>query len=412
MLVDALGGPDRAYPIIHVAGTKGKGSTCAFIESITRHCGLRTGMFVTPHLHSVRERIQIDGQPVTEDDWAAGMSQIASAIANVEAGRPELGRVTAFELNTALALLLLQHHEVELGIIEVGLGGRLDATNIVAPRVTTITPVSYDHQAILGDSLAAIASEKAGIIKPGIPVIVGPQEGAALGVIQDRAQQRGATLWLSGIDWQANTHGRTSTFTGPWGKLSDVELGLTGPHQTDNAGVVLAALWKHVPALFDDEASVRRGLEATTWAGRFEVVNRQPKVVVDGAHNVASVEVLVNTLLETCPGQELIFVFGSYRDKDLAGMLAALAPVARLVVATRSSSPRAVPTSDIRAHLDELSIPGIEQGSVAGALRLALEAADEETVIVATGSLSIVAEAREFFGLGTTSSLERDVLSG
>ena len=412
IVVDALGSPDRAYPIIHIAGTKGKGSTCAVIESLARHAGLRTGLFVTPHLHTVRERIQIDAAPVSEAEWAAATDQVARAVAAVEADHPDLGRVTAFELNTALALLLFERAAVDLGIVEVGLGGRLDATNVVEPVVTAITPISFDHQAILGDTLEAIASEKAGIIKPGIPVVVAPQEPSAGDAIARRAVVQEAPLLRAGHDWQFQAEDGSVSFSGPWGSLSGVKLGLRGKHQADNAGAALMALWQWSPGLFANSRALRAGLEAVLWIGRFEVVHDAPTVVFDGAHNGASVEVLAQTLRDEYPEREYIVVFGSYRDKDLPAMLGALAPLKPRVVATRSTSPRAQDPDVICAAANKLGLQARVATTVPAAVRHALDSADRNTVIVATGSLSVVAETREHFGLAQVSELEREILSG
>lgn len=410
-LLDSLGSPDRAYPIIHVAGTKGKGSTCAFIESIARQAGLKTGLFVTPHLHSVRERIQIDGEPVSEDVWSTAMSRVAARIAETETAHPELGRITAFELNTALALLIMARAGVELGTVEVGLGGRLDATNVIEPRVTVITPVSYDHQAILGETLREIASEKAGIIKPGVPVVIASQPPEAREAITARASALGAPMLVAGEHWTAAYDAGLVTLTGPWGEFAGLHLGLDGQHQSLNAGVALMALWQFSHDLFATTETVITGLASVRWPGRFERVNASPTVIVDGAHNGASMEVLAAALSQQFPDRTFIFVFGSYKDKDLAAMLAPLKPLARTLIATRSASPRARSPQEVRSAAASLGIPIIEQGSIGGALRLALDTAEPDDVIVATGSLSIVAETREYFGLATVSPDEREILS-
>ncbi|MEZ4521090.1 MAG: folylpolyglutamate synthase/dihydrofolate synthase family protein [Thermomicrobiales bacterium] len=411
-LLDELGSPDRAYPIIHVAGTKGKGSTCAFIESVARACGNATGLFTTPHLHTVRERIQISGAVISEEDWASVTESVATAVATVEREEPDLGRITAFEFNTAMALLHLAQSDVDLGIVEVGLGGRLDATNVVMPAVTVITPVSFDHQAILGDSLAEISIEKAGIIKPGVPVVVSPQEAEAMDSIGEVAADRNAPVYRSGSEWHAGIHEGAITLSGPWGTIREANIGLAGQHQAMNAGAALMALWLWQPELFGSTERIREGLEGVRWPGRFETVRKTPPVIVDGAHNGASMETLAASLLDRYAGARFVVVFGSYVDKDLPAMLAALSPLDPDIIATRSSSPRARPSSDIDAAGKETGLRTIDRPDFSSAMSTALEMAEHNTVIVATGSLSIVAEAREHLGLAEVSNVERAILSG
>ena len=369
-------------------------------------------MFTTPHLHTVRERVQIGGQPVTEDEWASSIEIVAGAIAEVESANPELGKITAFELNTAMALSMFETFDVELAVIEVGLGGRLDATNVVTPAASVITPVSIDHEAILGDTLAEIAREKAGIIKRGVPVVVAAQPPSADETISTIAGQLGAPRHSSGTDWSEAYSDGVTTLAGPWGVISDVKLGLRGAHQAQNAGAALMALSLAVPASLEDRGSLVAGLRALQWPGRFEIVRDAPTIVVDGAHNAASIEVLAHTLNDIYPSRELIVVFGAYRDKDLPSMLAQLGKLNPLIIATQSASPRALSPALVRGAAGHQGLSTMEQGSVPGALRLAVDAAGPDAVIVATGSLSIVAEAREYLGLATVSQTEREVLRG
>ncbi len=412
LLLDQLGGPDRAYPIIHVAGTKGKGSTCAFIDSIARALGFTTGMFVTPHLHSVRERIHLDGNPISELTFARTMEIVAAATSEIEQARPELGRLTAFEISTAQSLLAFSENGIEMAIVEVGLGGRLDATNIVTPTVSVITPISFDHEAILGRTIAAIASEKAGIIKHMIPVVSGVQEPDALSVIVGAAEAQEAPLAAEGRNWNAVWSNGRSTITGPWGEFGNVRLGLRGPHQAQNAGLAMAALWTFDSDLFVRSAAIRRGLEAATWPGRFEQLNARPIVIADGAHNVAAINVLVAALDAEFEPLNISIVFGSYKDKDLGGMLCELAPLSPEIVATRSNSPRARQPEDIALAAREAGLVADSHQTVSAALDAAIGAAKSGDIIVVTGSLSVVAEAREYFGLGHVTDLERHILAG
>jgi dihydrofolate synthase/folylpolyglutamate synthase len=410
-LLDALGGPDRAYPIIHVAGTKGKGSTCAFIESVARARGLRTGMFVTPHLHSVRERTQVDGRLVSELQFSRLIARSARAVEQVEAEHAEDGRLTAFEISTAMSLLAFSEAGVELAVVEVGLGGRLDATNVIEPRVSVITPVSYDHEAILGNTLGEIAAEKAGIIRPGIPVVVAPQAVGALAVIREAATQQGAPLLLAGADWTVAYERGVSALSGPWRELRDIRLGLMGAHQADNAGAALMSLRQYRPDLLDDLNVVRTALESTRWPGRFEKIHEKPAIIADGAHNPASMRVLVEALRDAFNQSRYIFVFGSYTDKNLAGMLSELVELNPTVIGVRSRSPRARDPEEIRREAARLGLSAFIESSVDAALNRASSMTGPDEVIVVTGSLSVVAEAREAYGLGKVSELEQKVMS-
>ena len=409
-VLEELDRPDRAYPIVHVAGTKGKGSTCAFIESVSRRAGRKTGMFVTPHLHSVLERVQIDAAPVAPAAWADAMTTVAEVVGHVESRYRDLGRVTAFEINTALSLLVFARSKVEIGVVEVGLGGRLDATNVVNPAVSVITPISMDHQAILGNTLGEIAAEKAGIIKQSTPVVVASQTSEAFSVIEERARNVNAELNSDGVEWTAAYTDGATTLAGPWGELPPIALGLRGRHQAANAGAALMALWLCDRNLFDDLEAIAAGLQSVRWPGRFETVNDGPLVIADGAHNDASIAALMRSVEDIYPDRDAIVVFGSYTDKDLPGMLAELQSHIALVIATRSESPRSRPTQEIRRVATELKIPCVEQGSVAGAIRLAMDLAEEDSIIIATGSLSVVAETREYFGLGKTPPSEREII--
>lgn len=411
LLLDQLGSPDRAYPIIHVAGTKGKGSTCAFIESMTRHCGLRTGLFATPQLHSVRERTLIDAQPISESRFAETLGRVAAAVEQVERAHPEAGSLTAFEISTAQSLLAFAEAGVDLAVVEVGMGGRLDATNVVHPAVTVITPVSFDHQAILGDTLSKIAGEKAGIIKPGIPVIAAQQDSEATATIIAIANRHDAPMLLAGRDWSSDWRDGLTTLSGPWGRIAGVRLGLKGPHQALNAGTAMKALWRFNRNLFADHARLRAGLESVSWPGRFEQIADSPPVIVDGAHNAASIQVLVEALRHEFPGCPATVILGSYRDKDLSGMLAALRPLSPALITTRSASLRARDPDEIAATAREQGFDVTTAPTVAAALDLATERVAPNGVIVATGSFSVVAEARDHLGLATISPDEREILS-
>jgi dihydrofolate synthase/folylpolyglutamate synthase len=410
-LLRRVGSPERAYRIVHVAGTKGKGSVSATVEALARAAGWRTGLYTTPHLHTFRERIMVAGEPVSEEEFGALATMLAPADAAVQAEEPELGEPTAFEVSTAMALLAFSRAGAELGVIEVGMGGRLDATNVVQPDVSVVTPVSYDHTAILGDTLAKIAFEKGGIIKPERPVVIGPQAPEALAELERIAAERAAPLYRADRDWQAQPGPAGADLNGPWGEWRGVWLALRGRHQVENAGVALMATWLLEPALLADEARAREALASVSWPGRFERIATGPDIYVDGAHNVDSMARLVETLAELDP-PSLTVILGIGRDKDIEGMLATLAPLAPRLMATASHNPRAADPKRIAAAARLAGLPVERAPDVAAALERARASTDCGGIICVTGSLYAVAEAREALGLAETPAFERALLYG
>ena len=410
-LLRRVGNPQRAYRIAHVAGTKGKGSTSATIATLARAAGRTTGLYATPHLHTFRERIMLGEQPIAEGEFATVAELVATADASLRAEEPELGEPTAFEVATAMALLAFVRAGVDLAVVEVGLGGRLDATNVIAPDVSVITAISYDHTAILGDTLAAIAAEKGGIIKPRTPVVVAPQPDEALEMLKRLAVERGAPLYAAGGVWDVGYDGGRARLSGPWGNWNELALALRGAHQAENTGAALMACWLLDPAWLADEAAVRAALAAVRWPGRFERVAAAPEIYVDGAHNVDSMTRLVATLLETGV-RDLTVVLGVGRDKDLPGMIGALTPLRPRVIATASRNPRAAAPERVAEAARATGLSADTAPSIAAALELARATANPASVICVTGSLYAVAEAREALGLATTPVFERELLYG
>jgi len=300
-LLRLLGDPQRSFRAVHVAGTKGKGSTSAMIDSVLRQAGYRTGLYTSPHLHSFCERIQINGEPIPRDKVVAGVERLRDVA-------PQVPEITTFELITALAFYYFGAQQAQWAVLEVGMGGRLDATNVITPQVAVITSISYDHMMYLGDTLGAIAAEKAGIIKPGVPVVSAPQPPEAAEVIARIAGERNAPLTVVGQDWQwqnlhASNQGQEFTVWQTGDKRKAMyTLPLLGRHQQVNATTALAAvaqLRKHgvdVP-----EAAAREGLASVQWPGRLEVLGQDPWVIVDGAHNGDSMQKLCTTLKELFP---------------------------------------------------------------------------------------------------------------
>lgn len=345
-LATALGRPQSGLRFIHLAGTNGKGSTAAFCESCLRVAGYRVGLYTSPHLVSVRERIQIDRQPISEADFAKGMEMVRRI-----AGEGDDQAPTFFEIMTALALWYFGREKVDWVVWETGLGGRLDATNIVRPEISIITNIGLDHQAYLGGSIAEIATEKAGIIKPRVPVISAVESGEAAEVIRRRAQEEASPLMLIPRDLEVEDLGLRGSRQ--MARIGDrtFALGLIGPHQVSNAACAVAALRKLGLDPVTD-AALARGLENTVWSGRFEILSEEPLTVLDGAHNPAGVRKLVETwraLLAARHGWiaegRAHLVFASVSDKDISEMAQLLRPLAREVSLVRLANERSAEPS-------------------------------------------------------------------
>ncbi len=399
-LLARVGNPHRQYSIVHVAGTKGKGSVCAMLEAVLRAAGYRTGLYTSPHLHSFCERIQVNGQLIPR--------QAVVALANEMAAPAEaIAGLTWFEMVTAMGLLYFAQQQVEIAIVEVGLGGRLDATNVVTPLVSVITSLSFDHTAWLGNTLAQIAAEKAGIIKPNVPAVSAPQPPDALRVIEQRCAAMNSPLVVVGRDWrfapgEISSEGQHFLVIPPGQSRFDhaalehvpMFVRLLGRHQVVNATVALATLAK-LERLGLDIAPrhMRKGLATVTWPGRLEVLSHEPLVVCDGAHHGDSARQLVAALAEWFPNRHWTFIFGASSDKDFDAMFDALVPFARQIILTRSHHPRAADPEKLAGLVQARGGRAQIAADVAQALQVALQATDQPG-IVATGSLFIAAETR------------------
>ena len=397
--LDRLGNPQRAAKTIHVAGTKGKGSTAALCDAALRAAGYRTGFYSSPHLHSFRERIRINSQPISEAGFSRLVEQLWSAQEWI-GQHTELGNITLFEFMTGMAFQCFADNQSDFQVIEVGLGGRLDATNVLDSDVCVITPISRDHTAILGDSIAEIASEKAGIIKPGRPVVIAPQVPEARSVILETCRERSATPVQVGKDvtWKAGAssiEGQDFTVKGLSGEYQ-LRLPLLGKHQLDNAACAVAALESFIAQghSIPGEA-IQRGFESVVWPCRMEVLGRDPLVVADGAHNDDSVNILMDAVAGYLDYKRVLLVVGFSRDKSVSDMVARLAKAEPVVFACRSRHPRSTPPEQIVGLFRENSVEAIEAGSTADALTQAKQAAREGDLILVTGSLFVAAEARE-----------------
>jgi dihydrofolate synthase/folylpolyglutamate synthase len=409
MLAARLGRPEDKFPSVHIAGTKGKGSTAAFCEAIARAARLTTGIYSSPHLVDLRERIRVNGRPVSKSLLARTLSRCLADYQAVRAA-PGERRLTYFEALTHLAFQIFADREVDLGVVEVGMGGRLDATNIVTPLVSVITAVSMDHSAQLGRSLATIAGEKGGICKRGVPVVVGRQRAAALRAIRKEARlARAGRVLVLGRDFSFEPGERSPgrfrlmTLRTPKRLYRDLRVKLLGAHQLENAAAAVAALeiaaergGFRLPL-----RAVREGLAKTRWPGRFEVARRRPvPLVLDGAHNVDSMRKLAAAIDEEFPGRApLAVVFACAADKDVAGMLRVIAPRAEMFVATHSGNPRALPPRELARLARKCGAKrALAMRDMKKALARATDAAGQEGLVAVTGSLYLVGRAMQARG--------------
>ncbi len=392
-LLARMGSPQSRFPSVLIAGTKGKGSTAEMLASILSAAGYRTGLYTSPHLHTFRERIRVDDRLITREEIISGVRRLEELVKNF----PD---VIWFELVTALAFEFFASQGVEIAVLEVGLGGRLDPTNVVHPLVSVITPISYDHMEVLGNTLTDIAREKAGIIKPETPVVSGPQEAEAWSVIEASARANKATLVEAGREWNwvpiaQDLHGQSLAVRGPDAKQLEVFLPLLGPHQQANAVTVIATLAElEKQGWLLPEQTIGLGMANVAWPVRLEVLSREPLILADGAHNRASAHALRSALSALRPGAPVHLIFGASNDKDIAGMFAELVPGAASLILTHSSHVRASDPQALARLASTYGVPTFIPDGVQAALDLARSRARPGEVICVTGSLFVAAEAR------------------
>jgi len=418
-LLDGLGNPQDSLKAVHIAGTKGKGSTAAMIASSLTAAGYRTGLYTSPHLERLEERICIDGVDCTPSELVELVDALRGAVAKLDrearASDPP-GNPTFFEITTAMAMLHFARRDVDAAVLEVGLGGRLDSTNICRPVVTVITSISFDHVQQLGNTLAAIAGEKAGIVKPNVPLICGVTQDEPLSAIQQIVAQRGAPIHRLGKDFEfqyiapprssfTDTGGSIDYrdwLTGDSTKLDSVSVGMLGSHQAANASIAIATLrrlqadgWK-IP-----ETAIRSGIATARCRARIEVLSREPLVVLDTAHNVASIDAMLSALDESFSNERRILIFAATRDKDVSGMLRHLLPRFESVILTRYvDNPRGVAPERLLELVGKLRGESIREPEVfvgdspTAAWRKCQSIARPEHLICLTGSFFLAAEMR------------------
>jgi dihydrofolate synthase/folylpolyglutamate synthase len=448
LLMRLLGRPQNSFRSIVIAGTKGKGSVAAMIDSVLREAGHNTGFFTSPHLHTFRERIRFNGAMISPEDMARIVDRIQPIVERIRSLGDHTLLPTTYELAVAIAFLYFEECGVEVTVLEVGLGGRLDAVNIVDPVVSVITSISLDHMSILGDTVAAIAQEKAGIIKQGGRVISAPQSTEAMRVLSSVAAEKHATLTVVGAEvyvgtghlpevlldeegipiYQVFTVGFEAEGRTPANKMR-IKLPLLGNHQQINAAVALAAL-RTLPDVRVSDVSqggiaisreaIFRGFANVQWPGRLEIVHRDPTVIVDGAHNVESMSKLNQAISDLFHGHKAIVVLGISRDKDVEGIVGEIgnwldsmveATVERVII-TRSRHPRAADPREVAHYAVSRGLTVEIRDTVPKALARAstiaknISPGNAEPVILVTGSLFVVAEAREHYGLAPDLSEE------
>lgn len=374
-LLHGLGDPHRSCRWIHVAGTNGKGSTCAMIEAGLRSAGLRTGLYTSPHLMEPTERIQIEGRPVSPEQFAAAFDRVHETAERMVAANELDMHPTYFETVTAMAFVLFAEAKLDRVVLEVGLGGRLDATNVVVPELCAITPIDYDHQIFLGDTIEQIAAEKAGILKPGVPAVFAEQRPEAEAVLRAHAQAR----YVLSRDWpisdvQMDARGSRFCLKG-----KAVQCPLAGEHQIENARVAAIAL--------EQLGVAPSGIATARWPGRLEHVSEHPEIILDGAHNPAGTRALAAYMQRFYSDRPICMVYGALRDKAVAEMTSVLFPLADRIILTTPSNARAMAPEDIHA-------PGaVITHSIAEAIAKARAAASDHVIFI-NGSLYLVGEAR------------------
>jgi len=398
-LLAQLGNPHLRARSVHITGTNGKGSVAAMVASVLTVSGYATGLYTSPHLHTWRERIRVNGELISEEEFVSLVERVKPEVEVVNR-KATYGQLTTFELLTALAFAYFGLKEADFQVLEVGMGGRFDATSVITPEVCIITSVSFDHTDVLGSSLVEIADEKAAIIKPGGIVVTSPQLEEVARVIEEACSKRGAELVRVGRDvtWQSLGFDLNGQLLRVKGRLGSYELSipLLGQHQLDNAATAVAALEVLAERGYNiSRGNITSGLARVSWPGRFQILSRHPLLVVDGAHNPDAARRLRESLEQYLDFERAILVIGTSDDKDIAGIVSELSSLFNKVIATRSHHPRSAAPELIVAEFRRHGIDAQAAGTVVEALSLALTLAGTRDLICVAGSLFVVAEAIE-----------------
>jgi len=396
-LLSLLGNPQKALKFIHIAGTKGKGSVSAMIASILRASGFKTGLYTSPHLISPRERIRVGGRLISKKEFAYFLSLIKLKIEKFMKSSNQ--SPTFFEIYTALAFLFFAYQKVDFAVLEVGLGGRLDATNVVFPLIGAITQISYDHTNILGESLSLIAREKAGIIKKGMNIVTSPQRKEVLLVIRKICEEKKVPLYEVGRDIQFQStnyglKGQSFQLKGIKKEYSSLFIPLLGDHQLINAATAIGAIeLLENRRIFIPPEAISQGLREVRWSGRIQIVSYNPFLIVDSAHNAASAQALANTLKKFFSGADIIFILGMLKNKDVEGVGKALCPLAKEIILTKINSFRSLFPQDLYTKIKSFySKKLIIKGNIKEAINYSQALAKDKDVICITGSVYLAGE--------------------
>ncbi len=389
-MLSALGNPQNKLHCIHIAGTNGKGSVAAMLTAVLRAGGCKVGRYTSPHLERFNERICIDDQPISDNEVVAGCRR-AMAIENLPR------QPTFFEFTTAMAFDAFARHQVQWAVIETGMGGRLDATNVLHPEISIITNISLEHKQYLGKTLPLIAGEKAGIIKPGIPVVSGVRQKSARQVIEHQAATERARLVQWGRDFKTRRHPTSGfNYIGLYNRWSGIQLNLAGEHQVDNAALVLAAceLLAHGNHAQIGETAIRHGLSTVSWPGRLEIALKEPYLILDGAHNLMSARILGRYLTRHLADRHITLVVGILDDKPYNSILKDLITPCKQVIVTQPKIDRAIPIERLEIIAKAFNPNVTVKKDVAEAVRYAIATASPQDVICVAGSLYVVGEAK------------------
>lgn len=399
ILLAALGEPHRRFPAVHVAGTNGKGSVSAMLDLVLRNHGFRTGLYTSPHLVRVEERVRVNGERIRPGEFCVLLDRVRETIEGLMAAERLAYHPTFFEVLTALAFLHFAERKVDVAVLETGMGGRFDATNVVRPLVSVITTISRDHETHLGSTLRQIALEKAGIVKPGVPVVCGVPKGAALGVIRRRAREVKAPfvpVFGPGTSFESRRTARGFRFRYASGAEEYMFVpALAGRYQGENAAVAVAAaevlgrVWRPLR-----KSKIIRGVREARWEGRLETVSRRPLVILDGAHNEEGAASLADHIRDVLR-KPVILVFGVMKDKDIRAMARRLFPHARTIILTQVPYKRSALPAEILASAREFEGRIRQEPDVARAVRLALDESAGRTPVVIAGSLFLVGEVKK-----------------
>jgi dihydrofolate synthase/folylpolyglutamate synthase len=411
-ILSLLGNPHESFSSIHVAGTNGKGSVSAMIASIFTAYGFKVGLFTSPHLVSFTERIRVNNEQISECEVISLTEEIRTQISNF---KYQIQNPTFFEFVTAMAFLYFSRKNVDLAVIETGMGGRLDATNIINPKISVITKISYDHKEFLGNTIEKIAYEKAGIIKEGIPVVSADQEPEAERVLIETAKKRSSSFFIYGKDFtgeinNSNIYGLSFNYRDKRISIKDIYCPLPGRHQLINASVSIKAASEVIRSLGKkiDERLIKKGIENTKWRGRLEIVKKDPLIIVDGAHNPNAAETLSDFIKDYLRDYKLTLIIGVMADKDVEGIIKPLLPHASKIIFTSPEYERALNPQKLSQIASAMGYPSLVAKSIKESLEIAMDKKqmvnDKKQVILITGSFYTVGEALEKMG-------EKEVLS-